>query len=115
MLEKWKNAVNKEKCFGVLLMDFSKAFDFLSYGLLIVKLHVYGFDLPALKIIHSYVSSRKQRIKNNATHSSWEETRIYLFGVKLFGVLQGYILGPLLFNIFLCDLFWIMCETDFPS
>ena len=23
--------------------------------------------------------------------------------------------GPLLFNIFLCDLFWIMCETDFAS
>ena len=28
---------------------------------------------------------------------------------------KGSILGPLLFNIFLCDLFWIMCETDFAS
>ena len=24
-------------------------------------------------------------------------------------------ISPLLFNIFLCDLFWIMCETDFAS
>ena len=38
---------------------------------------------------------------------SWEET--------LFGVSQESILGSLLFNIFWCGLFWIMCETDFVS
>ena len=38
---------------------------------------------------------------------SWEEI--------LFGVPQRPILGALLFNIFLCGLFWIICETDFSS
>ena len=101
MLGKWKNAVDKGKRFGELLTDLSKAFDCLSHELLIAKLHAYGFDLPALKLIQSYLSNRKQRTKINATYSSWEEI--------LFGVPQGSILGPLLFNVFLCDLFCIMC------
>ena len=105
-LENWKNAVDKGKCFGVLLTDLSKAFDRLSHEVLIAKPHTYGFDLPALKPIQSYLSNRKQRTKINARYSSWEEI--------LFGVRQGSILGPLL-NIFLCDLFWKMCETDFAS
>ena len=90
-----------------LLTDLSKASDCISHQLLIAKLHAYGFDLPALKLIKSYLPNRKQRTKINATYSSWEET--------LFGVTQVSIIGPLLFNIFLCDLFWIMCETDFAS
>ena len=107
MLGKWKNAVDKGKRFGELLTDLSKAFDCLSHELLIAKLHAYGFDLPALKLIQSYLSNRKQRTKINATYSSWEEI--------LFGVPQGSILSPSLFNIFLCDLFWMVCESDFAS
>ena len=41
------------------------------------------------------------------SYSPWEEI--------LFGVPQGFILEALLFNIFLCDLFFIMTETDFTS
>ena len=42
MLEKWKNAVDKAKIFGAFLTDLSKAFDSLSYDLLIAKLMLMG-------------------------------------------------------------------------
>ena len=95
MLEKWKNTVGKGKIFGALLTDLSKAFDSVSHDLLIAKLNCYGFSLPALKLVHSYLSNRKQRSKINNAYSSWEEI--------LFGVPQGSILEPILFNIFLSD------------
>ena len=84
--------------FGALLADLAKAFDCLDHELLIVKLNAYGFTLPALKLVHDYLSNRKQRTKVNRTYSSWLEI--------IFGVPQGSILGPLLFNMFLTDFFF---------
>ena len=107
MLEKWRSAVDNKKTFGVLLIDLSKAFDCLSHELLLAKLHAYGFSIPALRLVYSYLKNRKQRTKINSAYSCWEEI--------IFGVPQGSILGPLLFNIFLCDLFYMMSDTDFAS
>ena len=61
MLEKWKLAVDNKRTFGALLTDLSKAFDYLPHDLLVAKLNSYGFSLPALKLVLSYLSNRKQR------------------------------------------------------
>ena len=71
------------------------------------KLNAYGFSIDSLRLVQNYLKNRKQRTGINSAYSSWEEI--------LFGVLQGSILGPLLFNIFLCDLFFIIDEIDFAS
>ena len=100
LIEKWKKSVDNGGAFGALLTDLSKAFDCVTHELLIAKLHAYGFDKRSLVLIHNYLFNRKQRVKVNDSHSSWSEI--------LFGVPQGSIFGPSLYNIFVRDMFYFM-------
>ena len=103
MIEKWHEFLDIGGHGGALLTDLSKAFDCIDHELLIAKLHAYGFDYDALKFIYSYLKERKQRTKINSSYSSLAEI--------LFGVPQGSILGPLLFNTYICDLFYDIDEN----
>ena len=90
LLEKWIGSIDRGKVFRALLTDLSKAFDFLNPDFLIAKLNAYGFSLPALRLIHDYLSSRKQGTRINNSYSTWMEI--------VSGVPQGSILGLLLFS-----------------
>ena len=85
----------------------SKAFDCLPRNFLIAKLNAYGFDSKAVRFTYDYLTSRKQRTKISDTYSSWQEI--------LSGVPQGSILGPLLFNNGICDLFFIIKVCDIAN
>ena len=95
------------KAFDALLTDLTKAFNCLDPELLIAKLNVYGFSLPTLKLIHDYLSNRRQQTKINSSYSSWHDI--------ILGVPQGSTLGPLLFNVFLIDLFIKIEDFDIAS
>ena len=58
-------------------VNLSKVFDCLPPELLIVKLHAYGVDIPSIKLLHSYLTKRKERVKLNGTYSSWSEILVW--------------------------------------
>ena len=87
MKEAWDN----NKICAAILTDLSKAFDCFLPELLIEKLHAFGFDLKSLRVIHAYLNDRIQVTKVSSFYS--EILQI------IYGVSQGSILGPLLFNV----------------
>ena len=96
MLENIHRYLDKGLKTGILLTDLSKAFGSISHGLLLAKLHAYGFSKISLKLIYNYLTGRRQRTKIG---DSFSQSRSILF------VPEGSILGPLFFNIFSNDLF----------
>jgi len=89
-------------CLGIL--DFSKAFDTINHEMLLSKLHYFGLSNASIQFFRSYLSNRAhcvQLIKDcHSFKSSFLNVR--------YGVPQGSILGPLLFSIYVSDMYsWV--------
>ena len=97
MIEKWKHAFDKFIKVGTIFMDLAKAFD---HNLLLAKLNAYGSFFNAIKFVQIFLSERFQMVNINNNFSECCKL--------LLGVPQGSVLGPLLFNIFINDIFYFI-------
>ena len=88
---------------GLLLLDLSKAFDWLPHKLLLCKLHAYGVSREAFDLLCSYLTNRTQRVKISTVKSDWAKL------IK--GVPQGSVLGPMLFNVSINGLTYVVENT----
>ena len=79
----------------------------MDHQLLIVKLNAYGIDTNCLYFLAPYLEEKKQRAKVNGSYSNFND----IFSE----VLLGSILGPLFFNIYICDIFFGIGALDLSS
>ena len=100
LLEKWEFAFHNKYLAEGILMDLSKVSHTRNKELLITKLHTYNHNKISLKLLLSYLTTSLWGWKkNNIPFSCWREI------IK--GITQGSALRPIIFNIFLSNLFFL--------
>ena len=108
MQEKWeKKALDREENMSATFIDFSEAFDTINHGFLLSKLHAYGFSKQALSFRCSYLKNRIQRVQIDSKFSN-------LKGV-IAVVPQGSIDEPFIFNLFINDIFLLICFSTLSN
>ncbi len=104
MTEDWRECLDSHKCIGALMIDLSKAFYTINHEKLLSKLKQYGFSESAICLMTSYLKERKQRVKIGSNVSDWKDITN--------GIPQGSVLGPLIFNIFMNDVFYAIHDCQ---
>ncbi|VDI50931.1 Hypothetical predicted protein [Mytilus galloprovincialis] len=91
------NGFNKDESTIALMIDLEKAYDSIWREGLLTKLHGYGIKGKIWMWIENFLKDREARCNINKHQGQWFKTQI--------GLPQGSVISPLLFNIFIIDIF----------
>ena len=92
----WTKALDDGHSVDILYFDFAKAFDSVPHNRLISKLQGCGISGKLLAWVKNFLVGKKQKVALNNHESEWSSV--------ISGVPQGSVLGPILFNIYVCDM-----------
>ena len=79
--------IDKGKLTGLAFLDLSKALDTRDHELLLMKLADFGLSKSSVNWFNAYLTERTQSVNINGIQFDAEPI--------LYGVLQGFVLGPL--------------------
>ena len=102
LVDKCKLNLKNRVVSGALLTDISKAFDCLSYKVVISKLQVYGFDKNSCMLVASYFTNCLQMVKIGSARSNWS----YLNK----SAPQGSHFGSFIYNVLFNDLLYVIAD-----
>ena len=100
-------AIDKVKEVRALFCDISKAFDQVWHKGLLYKLQTVGITGHLLQWFTDYLNNRKQRVVLPGIFSQWSDLKAVLP--------QGYILGPLLFLIYINESLYATLTHPYAS